>query len=992
MPIRRKYRAQAIQKSKKKAGILSKLVFVLPKFEKKKKLITKRLKPGLFRGALKYKKMKSTGLKKAFHILLKLGVAFFVLGAMAVAGAFIYFSKDIPSPDKIISRSVWQSTKIYDRTGQHLLYEIHGEEKRTIVKLDQISKNLLNATVATEDKNFYKHHGIDPVGIIRAIYTDIRSMRTEQGASTITQQLIKNSLLTSERTMTRKIKEIILAIETEQKFSKDEILEMYMNQIPYGSNAYGAEAAAQTFFGKSAKDLDVPESALLAALPKATTYYSPYGTHQDELVSKYKFIIDQMKEQGYISNGEEAENYKKEEILKRVRPFVEKIDAPHFVMYVKQQLVDEFGEEKVEKGGLKVYTTLNYDMQLIAEDAIKKKVEENLSKYSAQDAALVAMDPKSGEILSMVGSKDYFNIKENGNVNAAIANLQPGSSFKPFVYAAAFKKGYTPDTILYDVETNFGKDGSGKDYSPNNYNMKFSGPVTTRQALARSLNIPAVKALYLSGIKESVEMAHDLGITTLNNPAKYGLSLVLGTGEVKLVDMVSSYGTFANDGIRNVPVSVLKIEDADGKILKEASKDPKRVLDEEIARNINSILSDNEARSGTFGAASDLYIKDRPVAAKSGTTSSYKDAWTIGFTPSLAAGVWTGNNNGEEMKRGADGSKVAAPIWKDFMTRVLALDPVEKFPVPQKIETGKPVLDGKAENEVIVKIDKACGDKLASELTPESQIEERTYAEIHDILYYVKKDDPRGDPPEDPENDPQFRRWEDAVQVWAKENLADKIANVAPTEICTARNKDDMPSVKILSPKNDEIINQSSIKIEAEAFANLDIEQVEFFFDDELVGIDKFPPFEAFYNITTDTKKDVHTITARIYDKIFNSAEDRISIVTGNDISIYLMPITNDTFPFALSAITAGEKFSSVSFYSQLESVYDANMELIEKPGSRHLIQKAISPVPGEENLYQALWDEDREYFILGRYKIFVTAEDQDGRLYESNAREMEIK
>lgn len=991
MPIRRKYRAQTIRKSKKKGGILSKLVFNLPKIGKKNKLITKRIKPALFHRAMKYKKIKSTGLKKIFYIFLKLGAFFLILGAIAMIGAFIYFSKDIPSPEKIVKRSVWQSTKIFDRSGSRLLYEIHGEEKRTIVSLGDISKNLINATVATEDKNFYKHHGVDFAGIIRALYTDVRNMKTTQGGSTITQQLIKNSLLTSERTVARKIKEIILAIETEQKFTKDQILEMYLNQIPYGSNAYGAEAAAQTFFGKSAKDLDIPESALLAALPKATTYYSPYGTHQDQLILKYKFIIDQMREGGYITE-QEAKEANDVDILKRVKPFVESIQAPHFVMYVKERLVDEFGEEKVEKGGLKVYTSLNYDMQLIAEDAIKKAAEENLAKYDAQNAALVAINPRNGEILSMVGSKDYFNIKEDGNVNVAISDRQPGSSFKPFVYATAFKKGYTPDTILFDAETNFGKDGSGKEYKPNNYNMKFSGPVTIRQALARSLNIPAVKALYLSGMKESVETAHDLGITTLNNPGRYGLSLVLGTGEVKLIDMVSAYGVFANDGIRNAPISILKIEDADGKILKEASQSPKRVLDEEIARNINSILSDNEARAETFGPASKLYIKDRPVAAKSGTTSGYNDAWTIGYTPSLASGVWTGNNSGKEMKRGADGSKVAAPIWNDFMARVLALDPVEKFPIPQKIETGKPILDGKAENEVIVKIDKACQDKLASELTPESQIEERTYIEIHDILYYVRKDDPRGNPPENPEDDPQFGNWEDAAQAWAKENMADKIASIAPTEICNARSKDNMPSVKILNPENDAIISQNKIKIEAEAFANLGIEQVEFYFDDELAGIDKFPPFEAFYEISQDTKKDIHAITARIYDKIFNSAEDRISIVTGNDISIYLMPITSDSFPYVMSAVTSGEKFANISFYYQLESIFDANGELIEKPGSRHLIQKATSSVPGENNLYQALWDEDKEYFIPGKYKLFVTAEDQDGKLYESNIRYLEIK
>ncbi|MCK4891668.1 MAG: transglycosylase domain-containing protein, partial [Candidatus Pacebacteria bacterium] len=357
----------------------------------------------------------------------------------------------------------------------------------------------------------------------------------------------------------------------------DEIMEMYLNQIPYGSNAYGIESAAQTFFEKSAKDLNISEAALLAGLPKATTYYSPYGAHPEALESRYKNIINQMKNEGYISE-EEAKQAKEVEILKEIKPFVEDIKAPHFVMFVRQQLVDEFGEEKIEKGGLKVYTTLNYDMQLIAEDAVRKGAEENSKNHNAKNAALVAIDPKSGQILSMVGSKDYFNIEEDGNVNVAISPYrQPGSSFKPFVYAAAFDKGYTPDTILFDVQTNFGKDGSGKNYIPQNYNYQFSGPVTMRGALARSLNIPAVKTLYLAGIGNSIQMAHNLGITTLNDPENYGLSLVLGTGEVKLLDMVSAYGVFANDGKRNSQATILKIEDSKGDILKEFEENEKQV-------------------------------------------------------------------------------------------------------------------------------------------------------------------------------------------------------------------------------------------------------------------------------------------------------------------------------------------------------------------------------------------------------------------------------
>ncbi len=997
MPIRRKYRAQFSRKKEKRTfKLFGRLGFRLPKIGKNKGLIKKSARPNMFRRVLRARKEKSTGIKKLFKLFLKLVLAMFIIAIIGVAGAFIYFSKDIPSPDKIVSRSVSQSTKIYDRTGQHLLYEIHGEEKRTVVKLDQISKNLINATIATEDQRFYKHYGIDFKGIIRAIYKDITHRQTAQGGSTITQQLVKNSILTSERTFTRKIKEIILAIETEQKFSKDQILEMYLNQIPYGSNAYGTESAAQTFFGKSAKDLDVPEAALLAALPKATTYYSPYNTNPEAiegLKSRYKMIINQMREEGYI-NEEEAKKANEIEILKKVKPFRESIKAPHFVMYVREQLIDEFGEEEVEKGGLKVYTTLNYEMQLIAEDAIiKKEARDNMQKYGASNAALVAINPKDGQILSMVGSKDYFNIEEEGNVNVALSSQrQPGSSFKPFVYATAFKKGYTPDTVLFDVKTNFGKDGSGKNYSPNNYNERFSGPVKMREALARSLNIPAVKTLYLAGIENSIQTAHDLGITTLNDPKKYGLSLVLGTGGVKLLDMVSAYGVFANDGIRNSPVSILKIEDMDGKILKEFQSNPKEVLDEEVARNINSILSDNNARAPIFGANNKLTLKDRSVAAKSGTTSSFKDAWTIGYTPSLSAGVWTGNNDGKEMGSGADGSKIAAPIWNDFMARVLDLDPVEKFSVPQKIETKKPVLNGRSKNEVIVKIDKACGDKLASELTPESQIEERTYLEAHSILYYVNKDDPKGEYPKSPQDNPQFANWETPVLAWAKENMGEGINVNPPTEICQLREKDNVPEVKIISPKNDQIINENRLRIEAEASDSSNVEQLEFYFDSESIGIDKFPPYEAFYNIPPAIQEGSHDIRVRLYDKIFNSSEDKVSIITGSKALVYLKPIVGDAFPFVLYAVAPMENLASVSFYYQLDSIYNADMQLVEKPGPERLIGKINTPVPGENNLFQILWEEDKEYFISGKYKIFTVMEDRNGKAYKSNERFLEIK
>ncbi len=1009
MPVRKRYRVKSVHQRAKKPprSGWSKLVFPKIKIDPKRGLIKRNFVSSLlgslfagmvfrpFRRRRLIRRRPAGVFKRVIKFAFKLALLFAVAGAIAIFAVFIYFSKDIPDPDKIVDRSVAQSTKIYDRTGKHLLYEIHGEENRTVVKLSQISKYLIDATVATEDRDFYKHHGIDFRGIARAIWRDLLSREELQGGSTITQQLIKNSILSPEKTLTRKIKEIILAIETEQKFSKDQILEMYLNQIPYGSNAYGIEAAAQTFFGKSAKDLDISESALLAALPKATTYYSPYGAHPDKLKERYKYIIDRMLEDGYISE-EEAKRAKEVDILKRVKPFSESIKAPHFVMYIKQKLVDEFGEEKVEKGGLRVYTTLDYDMQLIAEDAVKKGVEINSKKYNARNAALVAIDPKTGQILSMVGSKNYFDREEEGNFNVAIAKRQPGSSFKPFVYATAFKKGYTPNTILFDLKTNFGKDGSGKDYRPNNYNGRFYGPVTMRKALAMSLNIPAVKTLYLAGIADSIQTAREMGITTLGDPKKYGLSLVLGTGEVRLLDMVSAYGVFANDGKRNEVVGILRVEDSDGNILKEFKSSPKQVLDAEVARNINSILSDNRARTPTFGAHSKLTLGKRPVAAKTGTTNDYKDGWTIGYTPSLVAGVWAGNNNGEKMKHGA-GIYVAAPIWNDFMSRVLADKPFEKFTPPKPIKSKKPILNGKYQNKIVVKIDKACGDKLASELTPESQIEERTYLEVHNILYYVNKDDPQGDYPKNPQSDPQFANWEKPVLAWAQKNAGE--VNISPpTEICSLRSEDNLPTVEIVSPASDQLVKSGRLIIKAEAYARFGIEQLDFYFDDTLISVGRVSPYEVSYKLPSGVKEGTHTITVRVYDKIDNTAEKRVSVIIAKSSSppLFLKPIVGHDFPFVLNVVVSQDevesKIKSVAFYYQLDSVYDSDMELVKKPSAEHKIGEADSPVPGAGHLYQLLWEEDKEYFILGKYKVFAVLEDKDGNLYRSNARYVEIR
>ena len=695
---------------------------------------------------------------------------FCVVAALLLAiGVFAYYAKDLPSPDKLNSRQVIESTKIYDRTGNHLLYEIHGEERRTQISFADMGDVIKAATISAEDQSFYQHHGVDFKSVLRAAFYDLLGRQVSQGGSTITQQLIKNTVLSPEQTFTRKVKEVILAIELEQKFTKDQILEMYLNEIPYGSNAYGVQAAAQTYFGKDAKDLTLPEAALLASLPKAPTYYSPYGSNPDGLKARQEYILDEMAKLGYVTS-QEADDAKKVDIIAEIKPFQENIQAPHFVMYVKELLVDKYGEQQVEEGGMKVYTTLDWDKQQMAEDAVKNNVTTNIQKYHATNAALVAIDPGTGQILAMVGSRDYFDKSIDGNVNVAIRPRQPGSSFKPYVYATAFKKGYTPNTILYDAETNFGT--KDKPYIPEDYDGKFRGPVKMQNALAESLNIPAVKTLYLAGVNNAINTAKSMGITTLNNPSSYGLSLVLGGGEVTLLDHVNAFGTFATGGVRHDKTAILKIEDPKGNILEQYQPGGTKVLDTDIAAQIDSILSNNSLRAPIFGTNTPLRSDNRPMAAKTGTTNDWRDAWTVGYTPSLVAGVWAGNNDNSPMAAGADGVYTAAPIWRAFMDKALANSAIENFPKPPDIKTGKDILDGNipggdgSQKIEVCKINKNtyC---LANDNCPDKKKEKKKVILAHSILFWVDKSNPRGEIPSNPNSDPQFSAWEKGVQKWA---------------------------------------------------------------------------------------------------------------------------------------------------------------------------------------------------------------------------------
>jgi len=547
--------------------------------------------------------------KRTFKILLVL----FVLGLIGAVGLVVWASKDLPDPNKLSDRQIAQSTKIYDRTGEHILYEVFEDQKRTLITLEELPDYLVQGVIATEDTKFYEHHGIRPLSIVRAVVYGLLPGRRVEGTSTLTQQLVKNAILTSERRYSRKLKEFILSIRLEQVYTKDQILQIYFNEIPYGSTNYGVESAAQSYFGKSASDLTLAEAATLAGLPQQP---SRFLNDLDRLKERRNFVLRRMSEEGYITEAEKS--------VAQAEPLnldvsYSNIDAPHFVLYVKEKLVEDYGEQLVDTGGLKVITSLDWEKQQIAEQVIEDVGTPKLEEAGANNTSLVAMDPKTGHILAMVGSKDYYDDSIKGQFNVAtLGKRQPGSSFKPIIYAAAFEKGYTPNTILYDVVTNFAS--AGNSYTPKNYDLSEHGPVTMRQALQGSLNIPAVKTLYLVGEKKGVDFAERLGYTTLGE-GDFGLSLVLGGGEVRLLDHVGAYATFANDGVRHTPVSILKIEDNKGEILYEWKQDKgEKVLEKNITDTLSNVLSDDAARAYTFGAGGVLTLPGRPVAAKTGTT------------------------------------------------------------------------------------------------------------------------------------------------------------------------------------------------------------------------------------------------------------------------------------------------------------------------------------------------------------------------------------
>ncbi len=789
-----------------------------------------------------------------------------IAGGVIVVLLFAWYSKDLPTPQGIKRRlDKDETTKVYDRTGQHLLYAISGEQRRSSIAFSEMPENIKQAVIAIEDRDFYHHKGFYIRGIARSLYYDIILRQPAQGGSTITQQLVKNAIIrSSKKRLDRKIRELVLSLEIEAMYSKDKILELYLNEIPFGANAYGVEAASETFFGKKAKDLSLAEAATLAALPKAPSYYSPYGTHLDDLTRRRNLVLDKMASEHYITK-EQATEAKTTKLA--VIPRRDTILAPHFVMYVRDLIAEKYGED-IFTQGLTITTTLDIEQQKMAEQAVAEGAAANKSKYGIQNAALVSLNPKTGEVLAMVGSADYFDSEINGQFNVTTAKRQPGSAFKPIVYATAFKQKYNPAFILWDLPTDF------NGYKPNNFDGRPRGWVSMRNALGQSLNISAVKTLALVGIKEALKTAGDLGITTLDTPDKYGLSLVLGAAEVRPIELAQAYGVFANRGVRQDISPIVKIEDRSGKVLEEFKPEDhkKQALDPQVAYEISDVLADQNAKAPVFGNL--LSFGGRQVASKTGTTngisngiSDVRDAWTVGYTPSLVTAIWVGNNDHSPLGKGVLAANAAVPIFKSYMNGALRSLASESFYRPPEVKTmtvdrlsNKLPTDASPPNEQVtdiftawqiptknddihVKVKLCKGtNQLATDETPASQIEEKYFVDIH------------SEKPNDP-------AWEGPVRAWADQN---GLNNRPPTEKCGTFTADNRPQVSIVQPATGATVS-GVFTVEASASSQFGISEVAFSIDDQSIANDPDSPYSISYDARNLTNGN-HTVTAEAKD------------------------------------------------------------------------------------------------------------------------------
>ncbi|MDP3724964.1 MAG: transglycosylase domain-containing protein [Nanoarchaeota archaeon] len=818
--------------------------------------------------------------------------AFISLGLFLASLAvlfMVFLSRNLPAPEQFDAKQVVESTKIFDRTGKVLLYEIHGEEKRTVIPFLEIPDAVKRATLAAENASFYTDPAFDWKGIARAFVKNLKAGKIVQGGSTITQQLAKNLFLTPERTISRKIRELILAVQLEARYSKDEIFELYLNQIPYGSNAYGIESAAETFFNKSAKELTLSEAAALVAAQNATTYYSPWGAHVDELFRRQKHILDRMAELGFITK-EEAEAAKKQKVVFVRNPDV--LKASHFSFMVRDYLVLKYGEDMVVNGGLRAITTLDYRLQEIAERVVLENAERNSEMYEGRNAALVAEDPKTGQILALVGSKDPFrdpepagcapgvNCKFDPSFNVPTQGLrQPGSALKPFAYLAAFRKGYLPETIVIDAPTEFASGNPScpalVDFSntnpecfhPQNFEGTFRGPISLATGLAQSVNVPSVKALYLAGFDEVLGVIRDFGITTLGERGRYGLSLVLGGGEVYLNELVSAYSALAEEGVRHEQVFILEVRDRSGKVLERYRDNATRVMDAQYPRMITQILSDADLRAGLFQNSLGLTIfPGREVAMKTGTTNDFRDAWTIGYTPNLVVGVWAGNNDNTAMQKKGGSILAAVPMWSAFLREALPLFPAEGFTRPgPMLGSQKPMIGGQS---VYIPMKNGV-----------------SYPQIHSILYYVDKSDPLGGFPLDPSRDPQFANWEASALQWARNSIPgfDSSYNKFVPEGAIAERKiapDEDITITNISPSNGSFV-KTPFLMRADIVSKENLRSLEMYFNGSLSARVNFSgttyPFQWF---VFDALKSQNTVQFVVKDA--KGKEARKSVILYN--------------------------------------------------------------------------------------------------------------
>lgn len=818
----------------------------------------------------------------------KFAKLFFISIVILILGFIItvpVLSLTLPSPENIVRKEGF-ATKILDRNGK-LLYDIFVKERRTPVELSEIPDYLKQATIAVEDKNFYTHQGFDPLGMIRGLSRLITRGRA-QGGSTLTQQLVKNVLLTSERSVLRKVREFVLALQIESRYSKDDILKLYLNEAPYGGTAWGVQAAAETYFGKNVQDLNLVESAFLAGLPQRPSYYSPYSTNPKAYVGRTEDVLRRMREDGYITRDQEdSANEELENLQFQTKGAGFK--APHFVQYVQSILEERYGQKVVEQGGLQVTTTLDLDLQEEAQKIVAEEIEK-VENLDISNGAAVVLNPETGEILSMVGSRGYESDKTDGQVNVTMSLRQPGSAIKPITYVTALKKGYTASTLLMDVPTIFPGGVGQPPYEPGNYDGKYRGPVQLRYALANSINLPAVKMLALVGIKETLKTAYDLGINSLeptdDTLKRVGLSLTLGGGEVKLLELTAAYSAFMNKGYKVEPISILKVQDQEGRVLEETRiQKGKRVLGEEEAFIISDILSDNQARSIVFGLNSLLNIPGRQVAVKTGTTNDKRDNWAIGGNPQIIAGVWVGNNDNSEMREVASGVSGASPIWRRIVLKAFEGKPNVTFDVPESVvRTSVDKISGYAahdgfesreeyfvkgtepgEDSVHVRL-KVC--KNEGKLATPSQIAAGDYEEKEYFVF--KEEDPTAASGE-------TNKWQEGILNWINEDYPSDERYHPPSDYCTGSNNQAPLNVEFVEPRDRDSNLGNDIKIRFSVDSVYKITETRLEVGGSHIRTFTSPPYEHTLNLTNG----VYEIRAIAKDEKGNESDRRITVGIG---------------------------------------------------------------------------------------------------------------